>query len=37
MDYLIIVGTLHLIGDEGVPSLLESRGYSVSQMRQTIN
>ena len=36
-DYLIIVGALHLIGDHGVPSLLESRGHSVNQMRQVIH
>ena len=37
VDYLIIVGALHLIGDNGVPSLLESRGHSVSQMRQSMH
>jgi uncharacterized protein YbaP (TraB family) len=33
-DYLVIVGALHLIGDDGVPRLLESRGYKVSQMHE---
>jgi uncharacterized protein YbaP (TraB family) len=33
-DYLVIVGALHLIGDDGMPRLLESRGYKVSQMHE---
>ena len=33
-DYLIVVGTLHLVGDEGVPDLLRSRGHEVRQLRQ---
>ncbi|MGB5352833.1 MAG: TraB/GumN family protein [Woeseia sp.] len=32
-DYLVIVGALHLVGDDGVPGLLERRGFKVSQMR----
>lgn len=36
-DYLIIVGTLHLIGEEGVPNLLTARGHTVTQMRQTVD
>lgn len=36
-DYLIIVGALHLIGEEGVPRLLLSRGHKVSQLRQSAN
>ena len=34
VDYLIVVGALHLVGDEGVPGLLESRGHEVRQLRQ---
>ncbi len=37
LDYLVIVGTLHLVGPEGVPRLLESRGYGVEQARQPGN
>ena len=33
-DYLIVVGALHLIGDDGVPALLKRSGVNVSQMRQ---
>jgi uncharacterized protein YbaP (TraB family) len=36
-DYLIVVGSLHLIGDDGVPNLLSSRGLHVTQMRQSAN
>lgn len=34
-DYLIIVGALHLVGENGVPELLRANGFEVSQMRQT--
>ena len=37
IDYLIVVGALHLIGDEGVPELLESRGHDVMQLQQPAN
>ncbi len=37
IDYLIVVGALHLIGDEGVPELLESRGHDVTQLQQPAN
>ena len=33
-DYLIIVGALHLIGDQGVPNLLSQRGFDVIQLHQ---
>lgn len=34
IDYLIVVGALHLVGADGVPQLLQSRGHRVTQMRQ---
>ena len=37
IDYLIVVGTLHLVGDEGVPELLEARGHSVTQLTESVN
>jgi len=37
IDYLIVVGTLHLVGAEGVPDLLAKRGYKVTQLRQQAN
>jgi hypothetical protein len=33
-DYLIVVGALHLIGEDGVPALLSKRGHEVQQLRQ---
>lgn len=33
-DYLIVVGALHLVGEDGVPRLLARRGYEVTQMHQ---
>jgi uncharacterized protein YbaP (TraB family) len=33
-DYLVIVGTLHLVGEDGVPALLAERGFGVSQMQE---
>ena len=32
-DYLIIVGALHMVGEDGVPSLLSERGIDVAQMQ----
>jgi uncharacterized protein YbaP (TraB family) len=31
-DYLIIVGALHLVGDDGVPSLLRQQGKTIRQL-----
>jgi uncharacterized protein YbaP (TraB family) len=36
-DYLIIVGALHLVGDQGVPNLLSQRGFDVIQLHQPPN
>jgi len=36
-DYLVIVGALHLIGEEGVPRLLSQRGLEVTQLKQPAN
>lgn len=33
-DYLIIVGALHLVGDEGVPSLLAEKGVKIHQLSE---
>jgi uncharacterized protein YbaP (TraB family) len=33
-DYLIVVGALHLVGDNGVPSLLANLGLEVRQLSQ---
>jgi hypothetical protein len=30
-DYLVIVGALHLIGDDGLVELLRHEGYTVEQ------
>lgn len=31
-DYLVVVGALHLIGEDGLPTLLAARGYELMQM-----
>ncbi|MEO0997903.1 MAG: TraB/GumN family protein, partial [Pseudomonadota bacterium] len=31
-DYLIVVGTLHLVGEHGLPELLSQRGYRLQQV-----
>lgn len=33
-DYLIVVGALHLVGEDSVPAMLRGRGATVTQMRQ---
>lgn len=33
-DYLVVVGALHLVGDEGVPALLDDRGFGIQQLRE---
>ena len=33
-DYLVVVGTLHLIGEDGVPALLSEAGFNSNQLRE---
>jgi uncharacterized protein YbaP (TraB family) len=33
-DYLIVVGTLHLVGDDGLPALLSEIGITTDQLRE---
>ena len=33
-DYLIVVGALHLVGNDSVPSMLDKKGWQIEQMRQ---
>lgn len=35
-DYLVIVGALHLIGEDGVPALLSGRGIKIEQMNEPL-
>lgn len=35
-DYLIVVGALHLIGDDGVPALLSNRGVRIGQLNESL-
>ncbi len=34
IDYLIIVGALHLVGEIGVPSLLAEKGVKIQQLSE---
>ena len=34
-DYLIVVGALHLVGEDGVPTLLEASGVEIHQLQET--
>jgi uncharacterized protein YbaP (TraB family) len=33
-DYLVVVGALHLVGEDGVPALLDRAGYDIQQMKE---
>lgn len=33
-DYLVVVGALHLVGDDGVPALLQQRGIGIHQLSE---
>jgi uncharacterized protein YbaP (TraB family) len=33
-DYLVVVGALHLVGEDGVPQLLQQRGVRIKQMHE---
>ncbi len=33
-DYLVVVGALHLVGEDGVPNLLEQRGIGIQQLSE---
>lgn len=35
-DYLIIVGALHLVGEDGVPALLSERGIRIGQLHEPL-
>lgn len=34
-DYLVVVGALHLVGEDGVPALLADRGIGIHQLRES--
>jgi uncharacterized protein YbaP (TraB family) len=31
-DYFVIVGAGHLVGDQGIPAILQRKGYSIEQL-----
>jgi uncharacterized protein YbaP (TraB family) len=33
-DYLVVVGALHLVGEDGVPALLDKAGFGIQQLRE---
>ena len=33
-DYLVVVGALHLVGEDGVPALLDDAGFGIQQLRE---
>ncbi len=33
-DYLVVVGALHLVGEDGLPQLLQRRGVNIEQMHE---
>jgi uncharacterized protein YbaP (TraB family) len=33
-DYLVVVGALHLVGEQGVPALLDKRGFGIHQLSE---
>ena len=35
-DYLLVVGALHLVGDDGLPALLRHRGVVARQMHESL-
>lgn len=35
-DYLIVVGALHMVGEDGVPNLLKASGVAIQQMQETL-
>jgi uncharacterized protein YbaP (TraB family) len=33
-DYLVVVGALHLVGEDGVPALLDRAGFDIQQLKE---
>ncbi|MEJ2299413.1 MAG: TraB/GumN family protein, partial [Woeseiaceae bacterium] len=33
-DYLVVVGALHLVGENGVPALLDHAGFEIQQLKE---